>query len=558
MTQRGTVLGFYQNRDVAQATLRKLRQNRFLHSSLLQSATGYLRPSDLRHWITRDEALIRVESAVGDMERALALLRENVEDAAVTFVFYPEIDLGPIHDKEFTLQEPLTADRLAQRARELAGLHVVGPRVRHDQLLWQRLRASDRVLRHVRAHLAEATRLEQGIPLAGEWLLDNGRVIRSYVEAYRRDLPRRYYEQLPILTQGAHAGLPRIYDIACELVAATDARVDRDSIHNFLQSYQSVTPLTIGELWAIPLMLRLRLIEHLSQLAIRVDQRLYEREQADFWSNRLLAAVRQEPDALLPRIAELARQAPTPSAHLAEQMLGHLYDEESVLAAVRGWLERKLGMPLGEALLQEQHLQTKEQVSLGNAINSLRGLGQLDWSELFESLSRVDAILWTDPAGVYAQMDFASRDRCRHIIEDLSRRSRASEIDVALQTLYMANDHEDPVMAHVGYYLLDDGRPELEAKIGYRPRFPLRCRRWAMAHPTLLYLGSLLLLTLGLLIGIDRIALHAGVSPGACLLFDLLAVFPVSEYAAQCVNYLITRLMSPRPLPKMWFAPDRK
>jgi cyclic beta-1,2-glucan synthetase len=625
MAKRGIAVGIYQNRNAAQAVLRKLRRRGFRRSAAIHSSSSgrihvsnyrlpprhlalvgggagfvlglllavYVHsqtaaflllhltlglcvltltgavggwyvarwldfgvPSRLivryRRWVIRNEILTLVEVSPEDLHPVLELLRQVEGDHPLTFVFYPEGDLGIGPDATFTNQEPITAERLDQQARQLAAGQQVTRRVARGRPLLQRLRTSERALKHVRQHLSEAVRLDQSILLSGEWLLDNGRIIQGHIDAFQRGLPRNYYAQLPVLTSGPRAGLPRVYEIACELVTDTDARLDRDNLNNFLQSYQSVVPLTIGELWALPLMLRLRLIEHLHALAIEVDRRQRERERADFWANRLVTAARREPDQLLALVAEMAREEPTPSAHLADQLVGHLYDEDAALASVRSWLERKLSAPLAECLSREQRVQTVEQISLGNAISSLRRLEQLDWSKLFERVSRVDAVLWTDPAGVYPEMDFATRDRYRHTVEEVSRRSNLSEIDVALKALELANASDEPILSHVGYYLIDEGRETLEAQVGYRVPVSQELRRWVLKHPAPVYLGSLAIMTVCILTVVLGVASRGGTGPILGVL-GALALLPASELAIQIVNYLVTRLLPPRVLPKMSF-----
>src|SRR5262249_27230761 len=125
----------------------------------------------------------------------------------------------------------------------------------------------------------------QSSSMSTEWLLDNAYLIQGNIDDFRRNLPASYCKELPVIAEGPQAGLPRVYGIATELIADTDARLDRDSIHTFLQAYQSAAPLTIGELWALPLMLRLNLIECTRRLAFPVERREREREQADFWAN---------------------------------------------------------------------------------------------------------------------------------------------------------------------------------------------------------------------------------------------------------------------------------
>jgi cellobiose phosphorylase len=507
-----------------------------------------------KRWVVRNETLIIVQAHPRDMERVLGILRQTPGSVPITFAFHPANFLAAKSEEELLRRGPLPVERLSQEAGRLAAsIHPVSPKAIRGKSLWQRLRRAEQTLRKIHDVLADMSRIGQAVTISAEWLLDNTYVIQGHIDDFRRLLPRRYYYELPIIARGPQAGYPRVYGIATELIADTDARLDRDYITSFLQAYQSITPLTMGELWAVPIMLRLRLIECVRCIALRVVKRECEREQADFLANRLLTAARRDPEQLHVFIAELVREIPDPSPHLVEQLVGYLYDEEAALSPVRGWLERKMGIPLPEAIQQEHREQTAEQITLANAITSLRFLSQLDWLPLFEAVSPVDEILRNDPAGIYARMDVSTRDRYRHEIEAISRRSKATEIEVAQRTQELAAQAEGELKRHVGYYLLDQGREVLEKSVGYSPALIERGRRWAKRYATPVYLGSIALLTMGFVVGLLMASAKAGATPMLLVLLGILALLPASELALQIVNFLVTRLITPYPLPRMSF-----
>lgn len=510
--------------------------------------------SRYRRWVVRNETLIVVQVRPRDMERVLETLRQVPGSVPITFAFHPENILATQPKEELYRRGPLPVERLSQEAGRLAAsIHPLSPKAVRGKPLMGRLRHSERTLRQIHDVLADMSRIGQAVTISAEWLLDNTYILQGHIDDFRRLLPKRYYRELPVIARGSQAGLPRVYGIATELIADTDARLDRDYIVSFLQAYQSISPLTIGELWAVPLMLRLRLIECVQWIALRVVQRECEREQADFWANRLLTAARRDPGQLNAFVAELIHERPDPTPHLVEQLVGYLYDEESALSPVRGWLERKMGIPLPEAIQQEHREQTAEQITLANAITSLRFLSQLDWLTLFEAVSPVDDILRNDPAGVYIRMDTSTRDRYRHEIEAISRRSEATEIEVAARARELAEKGEDELTRHVGYYLLDKGREALEESVGYTPAITEWVLRGVKRHATPVYLGGIALLTAGFVGGLLMAAARAGTSSAVLVLLGVLALLPASELALQAVNYLVTRFITPYPLPRMSF-----
>ena len=507
-----------------------------------------------RRWVLRGESMVIAQVLPVEMVQVRRWMLDTFSGSSGIFMVHPGHHFPAPAEGAPLRQEPLTSEGLQRQADRLATIiHPVTSSTHTGRPLLQRLAESENVLQHIRHDLADAARMDQTISLSAEWILDNMYIIQTHVDDVRRNMPKKYYQELPIVADGQMKGLPRVYAIASELVADTDARLEERNIINFIQAYQSKAVLTMGELWAIPMMMRIRLIECLHHLILHVDSRQHERELADFWANRLLNAVRNDPDQLLPLLAELAREKNSPSANFSDQLIGHLYDEEAALSPVRSWLERKLNMQLGDAIQQEQKTQALEQVSLANAITSLRTLSQLDWRQMFEQLSRVHYMLNGDPDDIYLHMDFSSRDKYRHIVEQLARRSRIAEADVVRKTLDLADKGSDSVERHVGYYLVDEGIYQLEKQLGSQVPVSIRILRYIKSHSATVYLGSITLLTVPVIVGIINLLLKSGTPTWATGLVAFMALIPASEIAVQLVNYLITRLIHPDILPKMNF-----
>ena len=249
-------------------------------------------------------------------------------------------------------------------------------------------------------------------------------------------------------------------------MAESDGALDADTVRTFLDAFQKVSPLNIGELWAVPLMLRLRLVECLRSLAIQVEQLQSQSEEADFWANRLITAVRRSPERLVELMAELVQRHPEPTAHFASELVAHLYDEEAALPMVNVWLETYLRAPLVEVVQQEDRRQAVQQTSLSNVITSCRRLSQIQWRELVETVSRADIEFAKDPGGIYARVDFETRDRYRGVVEKVARWSKTAQLDVVRRVLALAEAAEDEIGRHVGYHLIDEGRQTLERELG--------------------------------------------------------------------------------------------
>jgi cyclic beta-1,2-glucan synthetase len=384
--------------------------------------------------------------------------------------------------------ELLSTDRLAEEARTIAAeqVWVADKRLRSTPLIGLMRRAATDLAADNRV-LAHAARATGGSAPAGEWLLDNYYLIEEQVLIVKADLPENYGVELPRLASGEYRDFPRLYTALLTLIAHTDGRLDQDNLERFIAGFQEVTPLTIGEVWAVPIMLRIGLVENLRRLSHAAIASLRAEVAADWWAGRLVNSARDEAYALPEVLSELdaeTSKSPLPATFYVRlsRRLGEL---ERGGEAINAWLENRLsagGIVLETAAVDAQQEQAADQVSIANSITSIRLLDALDWREFFETVSVAEDVLRGDPMQTYAVMDFGSRDRYRHALELIARHSPASEIDVAekvvaLSREAMSHDASDQVRGHVGWWLIGAGRLELEPAIGYRPRVRERIYR---------------------------------------------------------------------------------
>jgi len=535
---------------------------------------------DHARWLVSKETALVLEVPVDALRLPVEVLRESGEIPPAIFVLHPKCE-GPTGDVSVPMA-PLSTAQIQEYMPRLAGKHRVDPNPPRTTELLKRLERSRQWIHPVCLNLAEAGRVGQNVPPTAEWLLDNEYIIESNIREVQLNLPRRFYKELPVLSDEPYRGLPRIYGLAMELVSHTDLRLDRENTLVFIEAYQSVGQLSIGELWAVPQMLRIALIESVQNLATRALAELRERGNADFWANRLITANRRDPNQLFAFLAELATAQPSPSPYFASQLIDDLYDEEAALGPVRSWLERTFRKSLSDIDLREQNRQTKDRISIGNAFTSLRQLALLDWREIFEELSRVERVLRLDPAGVYAKMDFETRDRYRCAVEELARGSGEPELEVAQRAVELAAQAAreggsslagdgsrevttegpgdaarsevpgDERGAHVGTHLVGDARPRLVRLLHCRETLRRRALQWVYHHHSRVYFLGLGL-SLALLVSMVVLLGLRGQTPGVRLLMALLLVVPASQLSLEIVNYLATRLLPPRTLPKMDF-----
>ncbi|HEY43765.1 MAG TPA: glycosyl transferase, partial [Anaerolineae bacterium] len=504
-------------------------------------------------FLVSGETVVIVQTFPESMDNAFHTLQDFAESQPPIFVIHPEREIET--DQEPLQVEALPTVELKEHATNLAASHLFRSDTSHDETLYKQLEICEDVIESIRSELVDASHMELGISTSAEWILDNSYIVQRHINDVRLNLPKKFYRQLPVLTTDGQKVEPRVYRLSVELIRHTDGMLDRHNITDFLEAYQSVAPLTIGELWALPLMLRIALIDSLRQLVEQVSKRLRENEIADFWSNRLLTFTRRDPDKLFSLFNEVISEVPEPSMYFAAQLTGNLYDEETALLLVQSWLERKLSIELDEIIYQEQIRQASDQTSIGNAITSLRQLALLDWREIFEDQSRVDVALRMDPAGVYHQMDFETRDRYRRSVEELAFCAGITEEQVAKIVVEIAAEHPvDSLFHHIGYYLVDKGRDQLIDRLTCRDSRRNRALQWVYRNHSLLYITSISfinVIAVGFALGIlNLIGIR---SPFLYVAISLVTVLPASQFAILLVNYLITRVLPPRTLPKLSF-----
>jgi len=451
--------------------------------------------------------------------------------------------------------EFFSVERLEQYAQTLAVQHKTVTRKGHVQLL-PRLEANGRILEYAYKALVEALRQGRAISPAAEWLVDNYHLVEEQLREIRQDLPKSYYHELPKLADGELQGFPRIYAVAVELIAHTDSRLDTNILQRFIASYQTVAPLSIGELWAVAITLRLALVENLRRLALTIARARAEREEADKLADKLLELASLQPSAVMSFLNERLGKREEPSQTFLVQLVQRLREQHPSVMPVMDWIEKqhaRQGAGVEQIIHAEHQRQAAAQVTVGNIITSMRLLSTLDWNDFFEKVSLIEPLLGKDPAGVYSRMEFASRDRYRHVVERISKRTRESELKIAQAAVDLATEsnEESSPRNHVGYYLIDSGLTLLETKFGYRPRFGERLRRALLRHATATYLGTLAFLTL-LVISLVQLALVAhGVGWPFLLATALLALIPASDLALTVLNWDLTHFFPPRLLPRM-------
>ncbi|WP_254446308.1 GH36-type glycosyl hydrolase domain-containing protein [Pantoea sp. CCBC3-3-1] len=444
--------------------------------------------------------------------------------------------------------EIFSADQMAIYGEKLAGSHQLS----HGKTVWHlsgRLNEDERLLTQSAEILSGGDK--KSLTPAGLWLLDNFYLIEEQIRLVRQLLPAKFGKGLPVLLDSGQ--LLRIQVIAQEMVRHSDGRLESNVLWALIASYQRVTPLLLGELWALPAMLRLALIDNLARIATEVAVAHQERMKAEKWVSKILMMVQGDVGKVIVVVAEMAKKNPVLSGAFVAEMMRRMSGQSNMLAI--NWLEQHLhgiGLSTSQVIEHFNRQLSISQLSVSNSISGLRQLGETDWPEMIESLSLVEQTLRQDPAGIYSLMQFESRDHYRHVVETLARHSDFSEQDVAHEVLTLAGQQQGR-QQHVGYYLLDKGRAELEKRLATRYSVITQWRHRLHQMPLLSWLGSLLLLTAAFSAELFVDTFDAGISRWLWLLL-LPVIIVTSELALQLLSELTTRSRHPEPLASMDYA----
>jgi len=450
----------------------------------------------------------------------------------------------PIRGEFFGLERlELHAHSLAQSQRAAIGSmrgFALGPRLAEN---------SQRIIETYR-RVSEMIEGGQPIPAAAEWLVDNYHLVDEQVREIKDDLPPGFYRKLPKLTGGHLAGYPRVFAMAWALVAHSDSAIDQARLSAFVAAYQRVAVLTIGELWAVAITLRILLIENLRRLSDELVVRLDAERVAATVDDEIIDA---DGKAAWPPVFERLNSCPW-SEHFAVQLAQRLRDRDPADTPALSWLIGRLSkddLTIDEVTRREVSRQSATNVTMRNVITSMRLVSAITWRDWFESVSEVDAQMRNKSD--FGALDFESRDYYRRSIEEIAERSPLTEIEVADAALAASEraqaNEPGSRSGDPGYYLIAEGRRDFERQVRSHPRFGTRVRLGFAKMGLWGYLGLIALITASM-VGTGIAALIANGEPGWMVaLFAMLLVPIASEVAASITNRIVTQEFGARMLP---------
>lgn len=391
------------------------------------------------------------------------------------------------------------------------------------------------VLRRLeKARAALARYHEEGTELlpASAWLLDNFPYLEEMCQGCLAGGSGKKRAALPALQNGE----ARVYAIAALAVAQKDAYVDTDVLTLCARTFLRVQPLTMHELWSLPEQFKTALLVAAADCARECLQGQETLRKGESWAA----------DAIAARGVTLPLPAALLSPLAAEKALTALENDEELHAALLQALREQDLSP--EALLAAASEQkTQVQLVMSGAVRSLKRLEALDYAPVFEALSPVEAVLRSEPTGVYEAGTFETRERLRGMVGFFAKTHRAQETVVAKAALLLSRGGRDEQQRQVGYYLtVPAGMRQLSRMLG-KPSFRFKARLFLDSHAKGIYFPLLWLLALA------ASAVLTLLANGGWTLF-FLSLHPAFTLASRIASRLLAPLYPPKRLCRMEYA----
>ena len=451
-----------------------------------------------------------------------------------------------------------TDEELSQYGRKLALeplLAGASPRIRARQQLSKDIRIINSICRDY----CSIRQAKSNLPLTGEWLVENNYLIDEHAQVVKKNFPESFYRRLPKMKSARFGGLTWIQAILTNFLEYTDGKCDSNLLAGFLKAYQEIQPLTLGELWAVPLLVKVVIIHRLRVIFEEISREIMPRRQVIIWVKQIAPLIASLPNTVNLVLIKIEHLLDLANPAVLVQLAREFRNSDDSGPYLR-WLESRAaaqGLSLENLVEADKGRQIQYRVTVGHLLASLHEMNHIFWEDSFEELSLVESILSRDPAGIYPEMDFASRDLFRHKIEKLSRSWKISEQVIAEELLDLANAETEKadssfVSRHIGYYLMGPGVKLLTAALGKEKP----CRKYLEKafSPNKIYFISLTLLTALFLVGLwNFIGSLAVFSTTGLVVITMLLLIPAAQWAVRQLHRLVIYFVKPRRLPKLEF-----
>ncbi len=398
--------------------------------------------------------------------------------------------------------------------------------------------------------LNEHLKLGIGIHPAGEWLLDNFYIIEETVKQIKKELPINKYKNFVGIANGDYKGFARIYVLASEIVAYSDNKIDRESLEEYLKSYQTKKTLSMDEIWNIGIFIQIAIIKNIAEICSKIYSSQIQKYKAENIAQRILENKEKASTRIKNNSQDMMKY---PFIEYMSYILKRYGKKANAYLIALEEVVEKLGTTVSDVIKKEHFDIANQKVLMGNSITSIKEVQRINFLEIFEKINGVEEILKQDPANVYSNMDHKTKEYYRGKIKEISKKSKISEIYIGRKMLELAQENFEKEginkKSHIGYYLIDKGISELYQKIGYiskRQETPEnKAKIYIMAITALsIVLSALLSYILDLRIKRVEVA----------IISFILFLIPSSEVIVQIIQTILSKIVKPKLIPKIDFS----
>ena len=442
----------------------------------------------------------------------------------------------------------LDKQQLENHLQKIASNHNLCNKSQKDTYPVPQMLENYRIIEQVYHLLNEHVKLKINIHPAGEWLLDNLYIIEETVKNIEKELTLKKYSNFVGIANGPYKGFARIYVLASEIVAYTDNKIEKKELEDYLISYQRKKTLSMEEIWNIGIFLQIAIIENIREICEKIYSCQIQKYRAENIAERLIENKNKVEQQF--KISQIKKQEKDIFNDMKYPFIEYMsyilkrYGKKgySYLKALEEAVEMT-GTNVSEVIKKEHFDIAVRKVSIGNSITSIKKIQRINFLEIFEKINGVEEILRQDPCNVYEKMDDKTKEYYRTRIKEISKKTKISEIYIARKCLELAKQKElKSKQSHIGYYLIDKGINELYDVLQYKTS-----RQMDPKDKTKAYILGISIFSIGLSIGISSIVKFNFLS-------FLLFLIPASEIAIQIVQYVLSKIVKPKLIPKLDYS----
>ena len=458
----------------------------------------------------------------------------------------------------------LDKNQLDSYLEKIASDHILQEKSNKDTYPIPRLKEDFEIIKEVYKLLNE--HLEIGIPIhpAGEWILDNLYIIEEAIKNICKELTLKKYTNFLGIANGRYEGFARIYVLAGEMVAYTDGKINGENLKQMLMAYQNKKSLSMNEIWNIGLFIQIVLIENIREICEYIYSCQMQKEKVENILSKFFNTKVKLSHATVINSIKLTPMRNSFIEYMSYRLKKYGRKAFAYLNILEEEVE-KTGNDISEIVKKEHFDVAVKKVLVGNAIITLKNISRVNFLEIFESINGVEDILKQDPAQQYDKMDVDTKTYYRNKIQEISKKTKISEIYIAKKCLELSkkakekleiNDINDERKTHIGYYLIDKGRNEL-AKELVNKNIRLLSNETKVNYYIFGIWSITIILALTLSIGeYFLLAKHINNSILNTIytsVIFIISIIPIENIVTKTTQYILSKIVKPKVIPKLDF-----